>query len=169
MTTELFGEKVWFKELKTKAEQKDKAETEWFEGLWLGHARSSNETLIGTRQGVVRAWAIRKQSPEDRWDSILIKEMRGTPQKPNPNKPGGNIPVKITFDAVPQGIVPPIIVPAGRKKHQAKIYVHQRVDAGKIWLHRWVQRLRLQEGRLGSAEASQSTVPKANGRSSRAG
>ena len=57
--TERFGEKVWYKELHGKKE-KHKMESDWKEGLWLGHSRNSNEILIGTREGVVRAWAIRK-------------------------------------------------------------------------------------------------------------
>ena len=59
--TEIRGEKVWYKELKTKAEHRDKLETEWKERLRLGQSRSSNEIYIGTREGVVRVWAIRKK------------------------------------------------------------------------------------------------------------
>ena len=84
--TEKFGEKVWFKGLRTKSELLAKLESQWKEGLWLGHARSSNEILIGTREGVVRAWAIRKMPVGEQWDAGLIKEMKGTPCKPNPNK-----------------------------------------------------------------------------------
>ena len=66
--TEILGEKVWYKELKTKTEHRDKLETEWKQGLWLGHPRSSNEIYIGTREGVVRAWAIRKKPDAEQWD-----------------------------------------------------------------------------------------------------
>ena len=58
--TEIPGETVWYKELRIKTERKDKLETEWKEGLWLGHSRNCNEIYIGTRGEVVRAWAIRK-------------------------------------------------------------------------------------------------------------
>ena len=98
---ERFGEKVWYKDLKSKTEGQDKADADWAEGLWLGHARSSNEVLIGTRSGVVRAWAVRRMGPEDRWDAKLIREMKGTPQQPNPNRPGTAIPIKINFDEIP--------------------------------------------------------------------
>jgi hypothetical protein len=95
----MFGEKVWYKELNAKSDGKSKLEVDWHEGLWLGHSRSSNEILIGTRKGVVRAWAIKKLPYEEQWDPALIKEMKGTPARPNPNKPGSTIPVTITFDA----------------------------------------------------------------------
>ena len=68
-------------------------ETQWEEGLWLGHARSSKETLIGSKLGVVRAWAIRKKPAEEQWGAALLKEMQATPAQPNPNEPGSRIPV----------------------------------------------------------------------------
>ena len=46
----------------------------------------------------MRAWAIRKKPVGEQWDAGLIKEMRGTPCKPNPNKAGNFIPVAINFD-----------------------------------------------------------------------
>jgi len=71
--TERFGEKVWYKELHGKSDAQKKMESDWREGLWLGHARNSNEILIGTREGVVRAWAIRKKPYQDQWDGNLVK------------------------------------------------------------------------------------------------
>ena len=49
-----FGKKVWYKEIRPGKERANKLESEWREGLWLGHSRRSNEA-IGTREGVVRA------------------------------------------------------------------------------------------------------------------
>ena len=96
--TERFGEKVWYKELHGKADNKHKMETDWREGLWLGHSRNSNEILVGTREGVVRAWAIRKKPYEEQWDGDLIKNMKGTPAQPNPLRRGILIPIRITFE-----------------------------------------------------------------------
>ena len=58
--TEKFGEKVWYKELKSKTEKQHKLDPLWKTGVWLGHASSSNEVIVGTRDGVVKAWAIRR-------------------------------------------------------------------------------------------------------------
>ena len=33
--------------------RKDKIESEWHEGLWLGQRRSTNDTIVGTAEGVV--------------------------------------------------------------------------------------------------------------------
>ena len=61
-----FGEKVWYKQIREQKERRDKLATEWKEGVWLGHSRSSNETVIGTTDGVVRAYAIKRQDEEER-------------------------------------------------------------------------------------------------------
>ena len=104
---EMFGEKVWYKELKGKNGAQNKLETDWHEGAWLGHARSSNEVLIGTLQGVVRAWAIKLKPEDEKWDADLIKNMKGTPAQPNPNKMGLNVPIRVTFDPTPPEFVEP--------------------------------------------------------------
>ena len=95
--TEKLGGKVWYKELKSKTEHRDKLEPEWKEGLWLGHARTFNEIYMGTRNGVVRAWGIRKKPEAEQGDGQLIKEMRGTPAKPDLNKAGSTIPITVPF------------------------------------------------------------------------
>ena len=93
-----FGEIVWYKMIREGKERKYKFESEWEEGLWLGHTRSSNEVLIGTRTGVIRAYSIRRKEEGKRWDSELILEMQGTPQRPDPGKPGLHVPILINFD-----------------------------------------------------------------------
>ena len=63
-----FGEKIWCKRLTAEGEKKAKLETDWEEGIWIGHARSSSEVLVGTDRGVVRAWAVKRLPSESRWD-----------------------------------------------------------------------------------------------------
>ncbi len=79
-----FGEKVWYKELRFGKDRKNKFEGEWPEGLWLGRNCASNEAIIGTKEGVIRAYAIKRKTEEERWDSKLIKNVKGTPQKATP-------------------------------------------------------------------------------------
>jgi hypothetical protein len=61
-----FGETFMFKKLKKLGQKKNILDSDWEEGLWLGHARTSTETLIGTTERVVRAWAIRRKIAEER-------------------------------------------------------------------------------------------------------
>ena len=54
--------------------------------------------LIGTRDGVVRAYTVKRQEIQNQWDGAMIKEMRGTPRQPDPNREGQVILTKINFD-----------------------------------------------------------------------
>ena len=93
-----FGEKVWYQQIRDGKQKRHHLETEWREGLWLGHTRNTNEVLIGNRDGVVRAYTVKRQEIQNQWDGAMIKEMRGTPRQPDPNREGQVILTKINFD-----------------------------------------------------------------------
>ena len=42
--------------------------TGWSTRIWLGHARSSNEVIVGVDAGVVRAYAVVRRPEGERWD-----------------------------------------------------------------------------------------------------
>ena len=89
----------------------NKAETEWFSGVWLGPATNSSETLIGTKNGVIRASSVKRFGMTEKWDINAILEMKRTPQRPDPTKAGLSIPVQIRLEPeVPFNI--PDMVPA---------------------------------------------------------
>ena len=62
---------------KAKKEQ-NKLASEWEQGLWLGHCRWSNEVVIGTDDGVVKAYTVERKMPGERWDGERVKKMQGT-------------------------------------------------------------------------------------------
>lgn len=64
----------------------------------MGPATESSETLIGTSGGVVKASAIKRFPESQQWDLQAILDMQGTPQWPNPNKPGWHIPIRIWLE-----------------------------------------------------------------------
>ena len=74
-----FGELVRYKQLGETAQQRKSLEASWSEGVWLGRARGSSEALVGTKDGVVRAWTIRRMPEGERWDAEAIAEMQGAP------------------------------------------------------------------------------------------
>ena len=51
--------------------------------MLLGHTRNSAEALIGTLNGVVRAWAVRRKPAEERWKDDIISAMTATPKDPS--------------------------------------------------------------------------------------
>ena len=46
----------------------------------------------------MRTYSVERLSPSARWDINRILDMKGAPQKPDPSKPGLNIPVKIRLE-----------------------------------------------------------------------
>ena len=56
------GEKVLYRKLK--AARGGKVESDWEEGVWLGHNNRSSQVVIGTQDGVVAAWAVKRKIPE---------------------------------------------------------------------------------------------------------
>ena len=117
----VFGEKVYYKELRQNKDHKDKLQSEWFTGIWLGHARSSNEHLIGTKSGAIKAYAIKRQGEDQRWDADLIQQLQGTPQQPDPNKPGLTVPIRVSFDQVPAAVQPVVVEVAQRQIRRMRI------------------------------------------------
>ena len=79
---------MWYKELREQKERQAKFESEWFEGIWLGHSKNTNEALVGTTQGVVRAYAIIRKNEDERWDGERVKNMKGSPLATRPDQTG---------------------------------------------------------------------------------
>lgn len=91
-------EKVRYKQLGDGGDRRHKAETEWFQGALLGPAASSSESLIGTTKGVVKASSTKKFGMTERWGVNAITDMKGTPQRPDPNNPELHTPVRIRVE-----------------------------------------------------------------------
>ena len=92
-------------------------DTPWHEGPWLGHARESNEHVIGTNAGVIRAHSIKRQDASRQWNADAVRALTGTPQQPDPNRATYNIPIRVNFDGpnVDEDAVP--LAPAPHEPH----------------------------------------------------
>ena len=72
-------------------------ESRWETGVWLGHTRDSNETIIGTKDAAVRAYAVKRMAEDERWNAENIKSMKGLPQQPDPKRAGLRVPIRVTL------------------------------------------------------------------------
>ena len=79
-----FCEKVLFMLLKTERRKMGKDEPRLKEGLWLCIRMRSDEALIGTANGGVKARAIRRLPKSQRWGVGLINSLRGSPRRSAP-------------------------------------------------------------------------------------
>ena len=57
-----FGEQVLYKQSKKSGETKNIMDVKWRDGIWLGCAMSSQAVLIGTDEGVAKAWTVRREA-----------------------------------------------------------------------------------------------------------
>ena len=90
-----FGECVWY--LEAKSVGKDKFDTRWSEGIWLGIRDESGEILIGTDDGVVKARTFKRRPEQERWTNEKLERMKGVPWEPVPGQKNREIPVKVIF------------------------------------------------------------------------
>ena len=80
-----FGENVVY--LKTGSVGKDKFNSRWEEGVWLGISDESGESIIGTKEGVIKARDFRRKAiAEERWNKEHFTSIKGTPWEPNPGR-----------------------------------------------------------------------------------
>ena len=71
-----FGETVMWRE---PGPHQYKFSEHWGYGIYLGRAMSSDEHILGTRVGVIRARTVRRLDEDSRYDAQLLLAMRGVP------------------------------------------------------------------------------------------
>ncbi len=74
----------------------------------------------------MRAWAVRRRIPKERWSGVAIKEMKATPARPDPNMPGIDIPIRIrvTMD-FPNAVAEPT-VPQRNEDQSRRAYLKKK-------------------------------------------
>eukprot|EP00973_Karenia_brevis_P064953 9020537-Karenia_brevis.AAC.1 len=56
----------------------------WRDGTYLGISRGSGEAIIATKDGnVVKVRTLRRRPTSDKWSHDMIKNIKGTPLRPN--------------------------------------------------------------------------------------
>ena len=73
----------------------EKDEARWRPGTVVGIIDFSNEYLIGTSKRTVKCRAIHPRDPEKKWDIEAMKNIKGTPWKPHPNRKSFRVPTHI--------------------------------------------------------------------------
>ena len=88
-----FGELVMYKELHPAETERDKSALDWKRGVYLGGLMRSNESVVGTDQGVIKAFAVKRLMEKERWSLEAVRKMPGTLMGPYPSIPGRDIPL----------------------------------------------------------------------------
>ena len=93
-----------------------------FRGGLVGPRGWAFRTLIGTKEGVANASTIKRQDAPQRWSREDALEMKGTPQQPDPGKPGTHIPTKIRLEP-PVVMDIPVMKPASNEEGPRRSYL----------------------------------------------
>jgi len=81
-----FGENVLYLSPGTRG--KDKFEVRWQRGIWYGIADRTGESIIGTKDGVIKVRDTRSLGEEEAWNVQWFNDTRGTPWEPIPGRTG---------------------------------------------------------------------------------
>ena len=94
-----FGERVMYRVLDNK-HVLDKHEGRYKTGIWLGLIARTDESLIGTEAGVVKASAVKRLGEDSKWLMEEVQKVCGCPWKPVPTVEGDHIPIHTSGDGL---------------------------------------------------------------------
>ena len=89
-----FGESVHYKPLKDNSKT-NKLDTMWHDGVWIGINGRTEEAIIGTENGIIKARAIKRKPSDEKFQWSDIEKIKGLPWAPVPGREGYGIPTKI--------------------------------------------------------------------------
>ena len=93
--------------LKMGTRGRDKLDSRWETGVWMGVKDNTNECIIGTSEGTVKARDFKRIADrEKRWDAELIKSLKGTPWQPIPGRNDDALPVRVRLSEEQHVILP---------------------------------------------------------------
>ena len=79
-----FGEKILYMPMKSTANIPAKTEEKMKEGIFLGARFKSDEIIVGTENGVLKARTIKRLTEDKQWDRHFLRSFQGTPRQPDP-------------------------------------------------------------------------------------
>ena len=77
--------------MKSAAHTPAKTEERFKEGVFLGVRFRSDEIIIGTDIGVLKARTIKRLTEDQQWDRDFVRRLQGTPKQPDPRVQSDNI------------------------------------------------------------------------------
>ena len=95
-----FGEKVLYMPLKSSKVGRSKLEVKMEDGVFVGIRMRSDEIMMATERGTVKARSIKRRCVEERWDAEFVDKLKGSPGQPVPGIRGSHIPINIKEDGV---------------------------------------------------------------------
>ena len=77
---------------------KEKFDSKWENGVWLGVLDGSGEKVVGTPEGCIKVRSIRRKPEQERWNHDFMTTLRGVPWEVVPGHPDRDIKSRVIFD-----------------------------------------------------------------------
>ena len=127
-----FGETVLYLKMGTKG--RDKLDSRWETGIWMGVKDETGECIIGTSEGTVKARDFKRIADNSaRWSAELVKSVKGTPWQPTPGRNDDMIPVRVRLAEEGTELTPnpdSIAAPKPEIKRRARIARSEVIGVG---------------------------------------
>ena len=86
----------------------DKYEVRWQRGIWYGVIDTTGESIIGTKDGVIKVRDVRSMEEAEAWNQQWFNDVRGTPWEPIPGRGGIEIRSRVMLPEERQRPIPVI-------------------------------------------------------------
>ena len=93
-----FGEKILYMPMKLTTRPVTKLEDRYKDRVFLGMRLRSDEIVVGTSEGVIKARSIRRRTVDEQWSAETVGEIKGTLSMPIPGINSGKIPTRAGRD-----------------------------------------------------------------------
>ena len=90
-----FGDKIVYMTSKNTSKSGSKVDAKLHDEIWLGLRKKSNESIIGTPNGVIEAKTGRMLPEDQRWCAEEVLNIRGIPSNPVPGAGGDHLPIEV--------------------------------------------------------------------------
>ena len=87
---------VLYKPLKISSHHRGNMEYTFLDGILLGMRLRSDENLVGTARGAVKARTLRRRVEEELWDNEFARLIKGEPWQPVPEINSDHVPAAIS-------------------------------------------------------------------------
>ena len=90
-----FGEQIMYMPAQTAAGKLDKLDDRYRDGIFLGMRLRSDEILVGTAEGVVKARSVCRHPEGKQWDKDFAASVKGIPRQPVPGFDSDHVPATL--------------------------------------------------------------------------
>ena len=87
-------EKIMYMPSKNTSKSAPKEDAQFHDGLWLGLRMKSDESIVGTPNGVIKVKTVWRLPEDRRWCAEEVLSTRGAASNPVPGVGGNHIPIE---------------------------------------------------------------------------